>query len=331
MDLTPAPFLREAAGGPVAGQAFWCQAADGLRLRLALWRPETTATPARGTVLLFPGRTEYVEKYADAATHLALRGYTTLAVDWRGQGLADRMLDDARLGHVDDFADYQHDVDAALAAVRALDLPAPLHLLAHSMGGCIGLRAVMRGLPVASCAFSGPMWGIHITAALRPVVKMLIAANLGLGRGGRLMPTTSPDSYVATAPFDDNTLTTDPAMFQMMKDHLAAEPALALGGPTVGWMRAALRECDLLAALPAPDLPCLTLLGGNERIVDTARIHARMAAWPGGRLDLVPGAEHEVLMEGPALRARLFDQLDMFFAAAGGVPAVHHHAASTGA
>ena len=32
-----------------------------------------------------------------------------------------------------------------------------------------------------------------------------------------------------------------------------------------------------------------------------------MARWPGGRLDLVDGAEHEVIMEGTDIRARFFD------------------------
>ncbi len=73
---------------------------------------------AKGTVLLFPGRTEYIEKYGRAARDLYQRGFATLTVDWRGQGLADRMLEDARIGHVHYFTDYQKDV-AAMIAGRA--------------------------------------------------------------------------------------------------------------------------------------------------------------------------------------------------------------------
>ena len=43
-----------------------------------------------------------------------------------------------------------------------LALPRPWRLLAHSMGGTIGLRALTRGVPVAAAVFSAPMWGIRV-------------------------------------------------------------------------------------------------------------------------------------------------------------------------
>ena len=77
-------------------------------------------------------------------------------------------------------------------------------------------------------------------------------------------------------------------------------------------------ETRELSILPSPDLPCLTLMGSEEDIVDTDRIRERMADWPGGRLEVVPGARHEVLMEDTATRARLFDMIAEFCHAAGG-------------
>jgi lysophospholipase len=40
-----------------------------------------------------------------------------------------------------------------------------------------------------------------------------------------------------------------------------------------------------------------------------------MRAWPTGRLKLVPGAEHEVLMERPALRQDFLAEATALFAA----------------
>ena len=164
-----APLHNELAQGPDGGEAFWLTADDGVRLRMAWWPCEA----ARGTVLIFPGRTEYAEKYGRTARDMHDRGFAAISVDWRGQGLADRFLPDVRTGHVGTFTDYQRDVAAVVAALEALDAPRPWYLLAHSMGGCIGLRSVMDGLPVAACAFSGPMWGIKISAALRPAAWAL--------------------------------------------------------------------------------------------------------------------------------------------------------------
>lgn len=167
-----APFLTDAAHGPDGARALWIQSVDGKRLRIGHY-PAAADTPVRGTVLLFPGRTEYIEKYGRTAADLAAGGYHTVTIDWRGQGLSDRLLDDARTGHVDVFDDYQRDADALMEWVKAEGLPQPWHLIGHSMGGCIGLRSLMNRLPVASAVFTGPMWGIRISPVMRPAAWAL--------------------------------------------------------------------------------------------------------------------------------------------------------------
>lgn len=312
MDLTPAPLFTDIAPGPEDGTALWMKTLDGMRIRVAAWGREA----ARGTVLLFPGRTEYVEKYGDAAAELAARGFATIAIDWRGQGLADRIAADPLVGYVDDFADYQLDMAAMLRAARALDLPRPWFLLAHSMGGCIGLRALLGGLPVRAVAFTGPMWGIKIAPLKIPIAWMLGRIMPRIGRGEQLPPGSKIEPYVLADPFEDNMLTNDPEMFEMMRTQLLAHPELSLGGPSYVWLHRALGECADLARHRAPNLPCLTFLGTNERIVHTGAVHDRMARWPGGRLDLVEEGEHEVLMDTPEVRKRIFDGVAAHFSAA---------------
>jgi lysophospholipase len=117
------------------------------------------------------------------------------------------------------------------------------------------------------------------------------------------------------APFADNTLTKDPDMYAMMKRQVTAHPELALGGPSVAWLIAGLVETRALAARHSPPLACLTALGGDERIIALDRVHDRMARWPGGRLDVYPAAEHEILMEIPAHRTRFFDAAAALFRA----------------
>lgn len=305
----PAPFFADVADGPEGGAAYWLTTSDGVRIRAAVW-PDGGA----GTVLLFPGRTEYAEKYGRAAKDLRARGYATVAIDWRGQGLADRALDDRMVGHVDDFADYQADVQAVLWLVATLDLPKPLYLMGHSMGGCIGLRALMRGLPVAAAVFSAPMWGIAMAAWLRPVAQTVSQISGWFGQSHRYAPGTSATTYVCEAGFGGNVLTTDPDMWMYMKAQVTQRPELALAGPSLGWLNHALRECVTMSLLPAPDVPCVTYLGTSERVVDTAPVHLRMSGWRGGRLEMVTGAEHEVMMETPAHRALFFDGAAKLFA-----------------
>lgn len=303
-----APFFAEVADGPANGSAFWLTAEDGVRLRSAVW-----AGGQKGTVLLFPGRTEYAEKYGRAARDLQDRGYSTLAIDWRGQGLADRPLPDRSVGHVEDFSEYQRDVLVNVALARHLGLPEPYYLLAHSMGGCIGLRALMNGLPVRAAVFSAPMWGISIAAWMRPLAHLIAQVSGWVGQSHRFAPGTSDVSYVAEAEFGGNVLTTDPEMWRYMKRQIVERPELALAGPSIGWLKAALAECHSLSLAPSPDVATITALGTAEKVVDPGPIHLRMGRWRGGRLDLYPGAEHEVIMEGQAIRQRFFDNLAELF------------------
>lgn len=309
MSFEPAPFYDEVTGGPPGGAAWWCETTDGVRIRVGYWPCEG----ARGTILMFPGRTEYIEKYGRLAAEMNARGYAMLAVDWRGQGLADRLLDDRRVGHVVNFVDYQLDVGAALALAHDKGFPRPFHLIGHSMGGGIGLRAAMHGLEVETCAFTGPMWGIYLSPMVKPFGWALPRMADLIGMGTKLPPSTSYDPYVLANDFDGNILTKDREMFAYMRAQLQSHPDLALGGPSLIWLREALTECKYLAAQPSPALPCICFLGEDEKIIDMPSVHDRMRRWPGGALDLIPSGEHEVLMEKSAIRGHIFDRLEDLF------------------
>ncbi len=307
--MESAPYFDSIAEGPADGAAYWLTAQDGVRLRLGVW-PEGT----EGTVLLFPGRTEYIEKYAPAAEAYRQRGFASIAVDWRGQGLADRLLDDPLVGHVRRFDDYQFDVAAVLKAVKALNLPEPYYMIGHSMGGCIGLRALHNGLPVTAAAFSGPMWGIQIPAYKRPFAHALCGSAVMFGFSHQFAPdTTGPNIYVLTDPFEGNKLTHDREMWDFMKMQAKAHPEMQIGGPSLNWLREALAECAALLRMPAPQIPAITLLGDGEIIVSKPAIHTHMARWPGGELVILDECRHEPMMEGPHLRERVFDSTSAFF------------------
>jgi len=303
-----APFYNDVALGPEDARAVWVNASDGVRLRVGIW-----PSGSKGTVLLFPGRTEYIEKYGLAAADLGKRGYAMISIDWRGQGLADRLIKDPIMGYVRDIRDYQKDVDALMQVAHDAGLPEPYYLIGHSMGGSIGLRAIYNGLPVRAATFTAPMWGISMSKTLRPVAWVLSTAAKYTGLGHILSPGTNRGPYVRDAPFEDNMLTSDAAMYDYMRAQIANYPDLALGGPSLQWLHEALVECRAMLRDTSPDLPALTLLGANERIVDVVAIKERMSRWPNGTLKIMPDAQHEVLMETAAIRADIFDQVCAHF------------------
>ena len=305
-----APFYDDVANAPHGGATCWARTRDGLHLRIAVW-PKGD----RGTVLLFPGRTEYLEKYGPAAGEFAARGFTMITLDWRGQGLADRMTADRKSGHVEHFSDYQKDVATLLSQAGQMNLPRPFYMLVHSMGGAIGLRALHEGLPVKAAAFSAPMWGIAMAPALRPLAWSMSWASRGVGLGHCIAPGTSRESYLTSVGFDENMLTSDPEVWAWMQTQIASHPDLVLAGPSLCWLYEALCDTRELSRKPAPDVPCYTALGSAEQIVDATRVHALMARWPKGRLDVIAGARHEMMMETPAIRKQFYDAACALFAA----------------
>ncbi|MCC5992284.1 MAG: alpha/beta hydrolase [Rhodobacteraceae bacterium] len=307
-----APFHARIADAPPPARVDWLTAEDGTKLRLALW-----PVGPRGVVVVFPGRTEMIEKYGRVVADLAARGYGAAVIDWRGQGLSDRVPGRPLLGDVGDFAEFQLDVAALRRALDAHVGEAPRFVLAHSMGGCIALRALMDGFAARAVAFSAPMWGLPLTPALRRAVVVMTSA-LRLARLDlREIPNAGIEFRLWENPFDDNELTRDRATYEWLQAQLLACPELRLGAPSLRWLVAALAETTVLAQRRSPKLPAYCGLGSGEKLVSPQAIEARMADWPDGRLEVFEGALHELMMEQPDTRARFLTACCALFDDAG--------------
>ncbi len=122
-------------GGAVVGEL---KGAGGVRLRFARW--QHTRGARRGTVCLFQGRGEFIEKYFEVIADLRRRGFAVATLDWRGQGGSERIVGHPRKGHVGSFAEFDADLRIFMRDVVLPDCPPPFIALAHSMGGNILLR-----------------------------------------------------------------------------------------------------------------------------------------------------------------------------------------------
>ena len=313
MPHSSGPLFQSIAQGPELGRAFWLKTEDDIRIRLAHWM----GSERHGTVFLFPGRTEYVEKYGRTAKIICNIGYDVVAIDWRGQGLSDRLHHDPLLGQIKEFSEYQHDLDAVIDFSKEYTFPEPWFILAHSMGGGIGLRAAHRRLGFKAAAFTGPMWGIVGPVIINPFKHKLAKLAVSLGHADNYALTTSRESYTAVSEFSGNTLTRDEEMWSYMKRQVTEQPNLQLAGPSYRWVDAALKEIKELHALPAPDCPGLCLIGDGETIVDKNRVKKFMRKWNNGRLIEVPDALHEILMLSSHRQKVILTDICAFFARSG--------------
>ena len=292
---------------------------DGRKLRYARWEP--TRGPARGTVCIFSGRGEYIEKYFEVVADLRRRGFAVAIHDWRGQGGSQRVLSNSRKGHVVGFTEYDRDLRIFMDEIVQPHLPAPYIALGHSMGGNILLRnAQDEASPFERMILSAPMITINEdlsgysqrSARLYAEAASLLGLATTFVKGG----TEEPEELVD---FEENRLTSDFVRWSRNKAILEAAPELALGSPTVGWLKSALRSCALIQRPDYPKyvaVPLLMFAAGADTVVSTRAIEDFGVELKIGGVILMPGSRHEILQENDAIRQRFWAAFDAYMGVA---------------
>lgn len=296
---------------PEGFQTALVAATDGLLVRMAFLPANATG---KGTVFVLQGRAEFLEKYGEVFSELHQRGFAIAALDWRGQGGSARQVSNPRKGHVEDFDDYLLDLEALIAEAERRGLPKPFGVLAHSTGACIALLAAGRGeTRFRRMVLTAPLTGIaglKVPGAARILARTLTSVGLSTffipGGGNR---------SVSEKPFEGNVLTSDADRFAVAGRWLAAEPALAIGDPTNGWIDAAF---DAMASFNEEDFgrenrtPILMVLAGADQVVDTTASEALARRMREASAIILHGSRHEILMEKDSIRVRFWAAFDAF-------------------
>lgn len=293
---------------------------DTAPLRYAHW--PMTRGPRRGTVCLFSGRSEFIEKYFETVADLRRRGFAVAVFDWRGQGGSYRALPDRRKGHIEDYAEYDRDLACFMRDIVLPDCPPPYMALGHSMGAHI----VLRNLTTQGCWFDravlvAPMVQLHpdILRYPEPLVRAYAQMMRLAGLGSTYVLGGGPKSSERMS-FEGNLLTSDLERFQRNRAIEIAAPDLLLGSPTVAWLNATFRS---LARINSQDfidsvkVPALVFAPGRDRIVRPRAIEdyaARLKSGTGIRLSQ---SLHEVLLESDDIRARFWAAFDAYLGVAG--------------
>ena len=303
-----ASFLNNVFKWPQAANTSYKATTDGIRVRTSFW----AANDPVGTVFVFPGRTDYIEKYGGLANFCLSNNLNVIAIDWRGQGLSERLLDDKNIGHIEDFKNYQNDVEAIINEAKDASLVKPWIIFAHSMGGLIGLRTLHDNPVFEKVVFTSPMWGIQMPPILKSGASIIMSLISLIGKMETYAPTTSPETRILNEEYEFNKLTSDIRNFKLLRQQLIQHPNLQIGGPSSAWVSAALDEIEFQIRNEPPITPALCFLGEKEEIIDNLAVREFCKNWDSCDLISIPDAKHDLLMEKKIVLHSLFEKLEEF-------------------
>ncbi len=276
-----------------------------VQIRAASWEKGT-----RGTVHIFTGRTEYIEKYAATIQNLVTRKFNVTVHDWRGQGLSTRNTEFPKRGYIEDFADYQSDSSAVIS--HYAHLPGPHFILAHSMGGAIALRYIKENKNIRAVIFSAPMWGIELGRFMQLLSSPILKTMYALGKEMNVAIGTKEIAYELYEEFKGNLLTSDETQWNLNRERLQNYPELELGGPTYAWLNFAFEQMSRFPSYKTIKIPALVGLGSEEKVVAPASIRKICKLQENFRLVEIEGAKHEIFCETPEIQAYFWKHIDMF-------------------
>ena len=284
---------------------------DNVSVRFARWEPPAGR---KGTLCVFPGRAEFIEKYFEVVNDARARGFAVAVLDWRGQGLSQRAMGDRHKGYVRSFADYEVDLETFVKEVALPDCPPPLFALGHSMGASVLIRTAYRGRRwFDRMVLSAPMIALAGPAGSRGA-KISARTLRYLGMGGAYIPGGGATA-VATRPFIGNVVTSDPVRYARTAAIVEATPDLGLGAPTVAWVDAAFRTMRDFAEPTYPNRirqPMLIIAAGMDELVSTPEIGQFALRLRAGAQLVISGSRHEILMERDRFRSQFWAAFDAF-------------------
>lgn len=309
------PGLCDIPSNPVpeGGRVGWFRTRDNVRLRYGIW-PKTGGA-SKGTICLVHGRTEFIEKYFETIADFQSRGFQVATFDWRGQGLSDRLIDNRKIGYVENFDDYWTDLVSFYSDILLPDCPPPFNLVGHSMGGFVSLLAAARDrmmfermfLCAPMVSIDGLPLGMSGMASLMEAACFIGMGEMALGRKGDKPPSSEN--------FPGNVLTSDFKRYMRVVDSWAACPDLEIAAPSFRWLAAAMRAMARAGADDFPEkvkTPLLMVAAARDEVVSTSAIEHLGLRLRTGRHAVIAHARHEMFMESDDIRAQLFAAFDAF-------------------
>ena len=294
------------------GEAFFFETDEKKKLRVAFWNLDST----KGTIILQSGRTEFIEKYYEVISEFVSRDYAVAMMDWRGQGLSERIGGNLRLGHIDKFETYDQDLKSVMNHCFKSKCPEPFIGFGHSMGGCLLTSYFISEDNIFDkCILCAPMVSVRANTISRRIVSVLgILDVFGLGSFPMQRPSWDSEKGWMKESFQENALTTDEERFDRTYQLLKKYPELGIKGISVGWLKHALKRTNQFKSLnwsEAIKKPLLLLDATQDKLVNSKLNKDLLGQSPLTVIKSID-SQHEIMMERDEIRKEAWKAIDQF-------------------
>jgi len=265
---------------------------------------------AHSNLIIVTGWTEAAPKYAEVIYDLHQAGVETFIMDWRGQGLSDRLIEDPQVTWVADYGDFVKDLHQFVTEVVKPRARHPLIIMGHSMGAnVITLYMTQHPEVFDRAVLSSPMLDMKLGSIPISVGRAVSWLYDFVGLGARMVwGHTYFDPSKA-----ENWVSHSESRWRFWVQYKTDHPEYVLNAASFRWVLEGLRATEymkenahlirvpLLMLQAGRDLYVAT--GGQDRVCEKAYYCKKIT---------YPFAKHEILNEVDLIRQDAMDEVIRF-------------------
>lgn len=295
----------------------YMKAKDGHKIRIAHWSPRVQRYEKEKSLnaLILPGRASFLEKFEEIAYALNQRGINVWSLDWRGQGLSSRLLENHHKGHIDTYASYLIDLHQLVTEYVKPDHNQHNLIIGHSMGGHLALKYLKAYQKyfhggILACPMLDIKTGIYPKRFAQAASHFITRFGFGdryIFGHGNYDPTQEP--------FEGNMLTHDREKYFAHRELQVRNPELILGGATFNWLHATFESIEEVLQegyLKSIQRPILLIEAGKEMIVDNKPIEYVRKMLPQCEHRYYEFSRHQLFMEADEIQHQFWQDFDTF-------------------
>lgn len=266
-----------------------------------------------GIVIALPGLSEFGEKYIETAHFFNEQGFDFYVIDWAYQGRSSRFSKNRHKRHSDGYHTDISDLDYMINNI--IKDKKNLYMLAHSMGGNIGLRYLFLHQNIIKAAsFSAPLLGIKDILPYQNLLKYLIPCipcikEKYIPKGTDWNETMRPNN-------DTDIFSSDPIRRQIHAAWSKVNPSLQIGNVTYKWLLESLKSISKLFHLIKTkhlNIPIIFCMAEKESLVSNYAIKKFSSKISSAKMIEIKNSKHEILMETDDVRNKfLKETLNIF-------------------